>query len=818
MMARVRRPAIHLGLAADLVLAVVMLAAGIAVAAFVGRHYTAEPHFYQEEFGPAVMIAAGRGFVAPVVHKGSPLDDFLHRRRATLSLGEIGVVSTRGPNLFQNATRYLMSAVGWWWRVAGISWRAVWAVTALMYGLTIVAAYAIFRVWLPRTLAAFGALFICLSSVYLTELPNLRDFSKAPFMLAALPLAATVALRPLSRRALLAASTACGAIIGIGIGFRSDVAIVAPLFLLLLVLFRGRRPWAALTDKALAAGVFLCAYGIAAAPIVLRVGQRGNIYHVILLGYSEPYYANLRIKPATYAFGLSYSDAFVTQAIGSYSEHVLGKAAPMESAEYERAGRAYWFEILRHFPADVVTRAWAASNGVMNLAFENREPGVLDASLPGTALFERVFALFRHGDGAGIVLASAVLIAASLASAREALCAAVLLLTLTAYPSLEFERRHAFHLEFISVLVVLALVDIGWREARQALADWRTASIRWLRLAPRAAVTALVMAGVGVASIAALRQYQVAHLRRLFAEYLAAPKTPVQPQLIELTHGASLMQWNGMKGAPLPSGSGSSGYFRVDIDGNPAASLLAIGVRYSSPSLPDLSKVIAMPATTGVNTVLFPVYDVPGLIEFRGLEIATGLERRIRGIYRIDTAWALPLPLDLALSGEWEHQRLYETLKFERADSLRDLRFMGVSDHTSQVAWSGRLASPSLTPRAAEVDVTSSRAPVITANGIEMDAPAEQRESKLLTFKPVALEPGGALVAQGRLESGGLAVGLSRNGQWQRRLVVSEAGNFVVVLTVDEAGLYRPELANAAPKDRWRSRFVLTRFGAISPP
>jgi hypothetical protein len=90
-------------LAVDIVLAAVLLVVGIEVAAFVGRHYTSEPHFYQEEFGPAVMVAVGRGFVAPVPARGSPLDDFLNGRRVSLRAEEVAGVPIRAPNLFQHA-------------------------------------------------------------------------------------------------------------------------------------------------------------------------------------------------------------------------------------------------------------------------------------------------------------------------------------------------------------------------------------------------------------------------------------------------------------------------------------------------------------------------------------------------------------------------------------------------------------------------------------------------------------------------------------------------------------------------------------------
>jgi hypothetical protein len=173
----------------------------------------------------------------------------------------------------------------------------------------------------------------------------------------------------------------------------------------------------------------------------------------------------------------------------------------------------------------------------------------------------------------------------------------------------------------------------------------------------------------------------------------------------------------------------------------------------------------------------------------------------------------------LTLSSQWTSEPLFERLAAEGRAGSRALRVVGPTDRESEIAWVGRIhsLSPPVPDRDA-VYVVHSSAVSVNAGQIEMNGRAERMASGLLTFKPVALAPGGALVAEGHLDSGGLAVGLSQNGQWQRRLVVSQAGNFIVVLTVDQAGVYSPELTNAAPKDRWRSRFVLTRFGAMSPP
>src|SRR5207302_911378 len=114
------------------------------------------------------------------------------------------------PNALQASSRYLMLAVGWWWRLGGISWRTVWVVTATLYGLAAAASYGAFRVWLSRPLASLGALVLAVSPVQLEQLPHLRDYSKVPFLVAALALVAIAARRPMSRRSLLVVCALCG--------------------------------------------------------------------------------------------------------------------------------------------------------------------------------------------------------------------------------------------------------------------------------------------------------------------------------------------------------------------------------------------------------------------------------------------------------------------------------------------------------------------------------------------------------------------------------------------------------------------------------
>jgi hypothetical protein len=687
---------------------------------------------------------------------------------------------------------------------------------AILYGATILASYALFLLCVRRVLAVFGAVFLAMSPVHLAQLPQLRDYAKAPFIIAIVAVMAWMIRRQPTRRSLVLASGVSGALVGIGLGFRMDVLIMAPLVIGTVCVSAGAVNVARARWQAVVA--FVGALALTALPVLVQLFGGSNGFHDILLGYSQPYYSNLQITPSIHGYGLAYDDSFVEEVIGSYAERGNRATATMDSSEGDRSGRAYWLAIVRHFPADVLIRALAASHAVLNLAFENVDAGFLTAPIPGHAAADAVFAQFRRLDGLGIAFAGAMIVAALLQNLRQGLAAAVVLFVLTAYPSAEFERRHAFHLQVLSILAVLVCANVGIDLVLALVKDRRGTVRHWMRLAPRAlAVSALLVAAI-VAPAMLVRWYQTIHLRRMFVVYVSAPKIPVRPSFTPLAEGVTLAQWSEGR-EKAADGLWSHGYYVMEFDGASNAEPVIIGARYGCPAgCPGLSGVIAMAAYPGVNRVFFPAYHRPGIQEFNGLEIPSGLTGRIRGISRIEPS-DVPLPIDLTLSSQWTSEPLFERLAAEGRAGSRALRVVGPTDRESEIAWVGRIhsLSPPVPDRDA-VYVVHSSAVSVNAGEIEMNGRAERMASGLLTFKPVALAPGGALVAEGHLDSGGLAVGLSQNGQWQRRLVVSQAGNFIVVLTVDQAGVYSPELTNAAPKDRWRSRFVLTRFGAMSPP
>ena len=114
--------------------------ASLLIASWFVPHYVhagGKPWFYQEEFGPAAMIACGHGYVNPDATTAPGLDAFLHLKRDALSCSDLSGVRTLPITSMQRAFRYLISTAGWTWRIQGhVAWSALTPLYALFYGIT----------------------------------------------------------------------------------------------------------------------------------------------------------------------------------------------------------------------------------------------------------------------------------------------------------------------------------------------------------------------------------------------------------------------------------------------------------------------------------------------------------------------------------------------------------------------------------------------------------------------------------------------------------------------------------------------------------
>jgi len=285
---------------------------------FASNHAVNPPDYHY--LSPAIAVAAGKGFHSAMPVPGSPLDDFLARRTMTLDWEAAASMPIGPPDRFHETTRYLINIVGYWWRIVGISWPSIGAVGAALHALTVAGTYAVIRVFLPWPFAAAGAIWMCTSTIQLALIPHVRDYSKGAFIIAVLPLIALLSLRCPSRLSLGVAAAATGALIGIGIGFKMDVAIMLPLAAACVVLLRDRRPWSGLARKAEALAILVAAFFIAAGPLLYRMSAGGsNSFHVILLGFSSSFDVPLGLDRSVYDILPFYSDGYVANVVQQYS-------------------------------------------------------------------------------------------------------------------------------------------------------------------------------------------------------------------------------------------------------------------------------------------------------------------------------------------------------------------------------------------------------------------------------------------------------------------------------------------------------------------
>jgi hypothetical protein len=84
-------------------------------------------------------------------------------------------------------------------------------------------------------------------------------------------------------------------------------------------------------------------------------------------------------------------------------------------------------------------------------------------------------------------------------------------------------------------------------------------------------------------------------------------------------------------------------------------------------------------------------------------------------------------------------------------------------------------------------------------------------------FREVALKKGSLIVAVGQLKTGGLDLGLLRNGLWYRQTVVTDPGYFMAVVEVEENGVFTPMLTNATLNDGDLNQFTLDKVVKIDP-
>src|SRR4029450_13222396 len=94
--------------------------------------------------------------------------------------------------------------------------------------------YGILRLTLTRSLALCALAVSVTATPNLMLVPQLRDYAKGPFLLAAMLILGAAVRWGSGLRRTLALAALCGAVVGIGLGFRNDLLLAIPPSLLTL--------------------------------------------------------------------------------------------------------------------------------------------------------------------------------------------------------------------------------------------------------------------------------------------------------------------------------------------------------------------------------------------------------------------------------------------------------------------------------------------------------------------------------------------------------------------------------------------------------
>jgi hypothetical protein len=619
------------------------------------------PFFYQNYFEPAVMIACGKGFVVaqPQVPAMVP---FLWRQAERFSCDAIPADAKLGTDgLYQGTWRYLLFTVGIAWRVLGVSWSGLGPLFGLLFAATILTAYAIFRLGMSPPLAGLGAFALAGSSLHLAYLPVLRDYAKAPFTLILVLFLGVLVKCRLTREGMpgmpgtpgmlrvLAVGAGYGAVLGIGYGFRTDFLANIPPFLVTVFGFLEGGVFHNFRLKASATALCALVFLAVAWPILSTVYRSGGCqWHVALAGFGRDFSSPLGLDQPLYELSREYSDNYVYTTVTSYAGRVQPGVGHIEycTPAYDAATGRYLRDLATRFPGDLIVRAYASVLRIVELPFTGRPVAHPEWA---NMLFEDRPPEPLYGHGIGLVVVAAALALVTSVSLRIGLFLVFFLLYFGGYPTIQFDPRHHFHLEFMTWWAAGFLLQAG-------------IGLFWPRLRPPPAISpsavwraGVVLAGCTIALALALwiaRFYQQGAARSLLQSYVSAPKdaisieslrAPVQP----------------IARPPHVTDPETADLLEVDLNGWRCLDRSTVTFRYNPETRRDFSRAfpVRRTQTHALTRIFMPVYG-----DFQAIDWSDMSPGCIDGVYRVRNPGQLSLLLETVLPPRWEHAALYQRL------------------------------------------------------------------------------------------------------------------------------------------------------------
>jgi hypothetical protein len=809
------------------------IAAALLVAATMGgmavtRAFVANgnaPAFYQPQFGPAVLAACGHGFLNPSDSVEAPeLKTFLLQRAQSFDCGTLPhTIATTQLNTFQLESPYLLRLSGWIWMLFGVSWPILAWVGAIFMGIFTAAVYLFFRAALGSILAVFLTALWVTSPLHLSQVPHLRDYSKAPFFAVMLCAVMWILRSATTRVITVAAMAAVGGFLGLGFGFRTDVAIYLPMVVVALFF---RAPWSrrevATTCMASVAAVVM--FLIVAAPVFGNYQRSNNVAHWALLGLSDPSRDWLQLREAPYSFAAFYNDSYVAMVMAGFAERQTELDAPLllGTPAYSTWSDDYYHRLATTFPGDVLSRAWAAVLAVYELPFDQVNvvrPRWIDQGWNWMFAWRvSVLELLHVVPPLAVVMALAV--AVSVASPRLSPLLLLFAFIVPGMTSFQYHDRHVFHLEIIALAAYAWLLSGGAR-----LAIDRT----WMRVdrirpaITRAAAIVAILTFIAVTPVVAARSYQQRAVTRLFESYTSADLASLPLESVA-TGGENLV----LVPTPLPPSANRPRFVDTNVlsiaVGGPTCDTDVVSLRFvyhAEPPYLNFSRSAAVPvpqSPADTTTLVLPVYSLgerssSDALRFVGVELPVEQQPCLQSIARFQEPWRFPLLLESLLLPDWRARPKYEMLRrveTSAAEWRTEYYSVPAALQTGR-RWMARLEKITEAPTFRSPQVRQ-----LDAEGIEVRGRAATNAAYLVSWPYAPRARGSAFLAEGEVIDGGVTIGIEQNDQWVHQINVFRPGRFRAVIRVDSDGRYGAVLANHQLRGLY-NRTTITRYGWLPP-
>lgn len=667
---------------------------------FVGVVYVStwggQPEFWQQVFGPSVMAACGHGFTNPHLDDVPSLEDFLYLRAdrfdcaaipadvrllpadtAGMTYDEIQAFHPLGQfpgwTQWQRFHHYLLWSVALMFSLFGVAWSSLAPLYGLLYGLTNALGYGIFRLGMGRAMAAIGGVLLITSPLHLEQLPQLRDYSKAPFFFLLILAAGWLLKRPRPLKQALPLAGLAGLAGGLGLGFRQDVAIAAALFCVLLAMFWPGPIKATWPRRAAVLGVFVGAFVLSGMPIIQVLARVNNSTHDTIIGFTRYCDQRLGVSAPLYDFGDPFMDEYVRAMIQGHAYRTSGRTEIFRhySAPYDAAGKAYFREMALTFPADLLVRGYASVTRIadeLQVSAANGAPrGITNQFV--ARLYQGRQAMLDALPAGGRYHVAAMLLLLATVNPRLGMATFAGILVLAGYPALRFSTRHAFHME---ILALFAAAFLLYWAARAALAAWRCR--RQVALRPflaAAKVYAVRAVGVALAAVVVLalpllaaRWWQSGNVEALLSDYEAADRALLVPEMASGAGDRVHMRLPGLASAALARDAGLGLPMHTEVlvlAFSPGEDPVDINFVFNaSDPLFEFGRTMTVPGgTEGPVHLYYPVYFGQGAA-FDGFSLPAASRPRFQAAYRLTDLSDMRILLNAVLYPGWETLPLYQ--------------------------------------------------------------------------------------------------------------------------------------------------------------